>query len=189
MTVIKATALSFWFWFFVFFFGHEASGILVPWPGIELTSTPYPAHIGRAESSPLDHQGGPSCTFLKVKRLVALLSPTLCNPMDWWTTAHQASLSMGFSRQDYWKGLPFPSPGDLPNPGIEPGSPALQLNSLLSEPPGKPTFLNYKCCIHFTTINKRRKGIWLIKKETKDEEKREGRKENRNWVVWHPLLL
>ena len=45
---------------------------------------------------------------------------------------------MGFSRQEYWSGLPFPSPGDLPNPGIEPGSPALQANALSSEPPGKP---------------------------------------------------
>ena len=46
-------------------------------------------------------------------------------------------LSMGFSRQEYWSGLPFPSPGDLPDPGIEPGAPALQADSLLSEPPGK----------------------------------------------------
>ena len=55
-----------------------------------------------------------------------------------WTVAHQAPLSMGFSRQKHWNGLPFPSPGDLPNPGIEPGSPALQADSSPSEPPGKP---------------------------------------------------
>ena len=55
-----------------------------------------------------------------------------------WTVARQAPLSMGFSRQEYWSGLPFPSPGDLPNSGMEPGSPALQADSLLSEPPGKP---------------------------------------------------
>ena len=55
-----------------------------------------------------------------------------------WTVAHQAPLSMGFSRQEYWSGLPFPSPGDLPDPGIEPRSPALQADSLTSEPPGKP---------------------------------------------------
>ena len=55
-----------------------------------------------------------------------------------WSIAHKAPLSMGFSRQEYWNGLPFPSPGDLPNPGIEPRSPALQTGSLLSEPPGKP---------------------------------------------------
>ena len=54
-----------------------------------------------------------------------------------WTVAHQASLSMGFSRQEYWSGLPFPSPGDLPDPGIEPGSPASEAFALTSEPPGK----------------------------------------------------
>ena len=48
-----------------------------------------------------------------------------------WTVAYQASPSMGFSRQEYWGGLPFPSPGDLPNPGIEPGSPALRADSTL----------------------------------------------------------
>ena len=51
-----------------------------------------------------------------------------------WTVAHQAPPSMEFSRQEYWGGLPFPSPGDLPNPGIEPGSPALQVDSLPTEP-------------------------------------------------------
>ena len=55
-----------------------------------------------------------------------------------WTVAHQASPSMGFSRQEYWSGLPFPSPGDLPNPGIEPGSSTLEADALTSEPPGKP---------------------------------------------------
>ena len=54
-----------------------------------------------------------------------------------WTVAYQAPLSMGFSRQEYWSGLPFPSPGDLPDPGIEPWSPALQADALTSEPPGK----------------------------------------------------
>ena len=53
------------------------------------------------------------------------------------TVAHQASPSMGFSRQEYWSGLPFPSPGDLPHPGIEPRSPALQGDALSAEPPGK----------------------------------------------------
>ena len=52
-----------------------------------------------------------------------------------WTVAFQASPSMGFSRQEYWSGLPFPSPGDLPNPGMEPGSPALEADALTSEPP------------------------------------------------------
>ena len=50
-----------------------------------------------------------------------------------WTVARQAPLSMGFSRQEYWSGLTFPSPGDLPDPGLEPGSPALQANSLPAE--------------------------------------------------------
>ena len=52
-----------------------------------------------------------------------------------WTVAHQSPPSMGFSRQEYWSGLPFPSPEDLPNPGIEPRSPALQADALTSEPP------------------------------------------------------
>ena len=56
-----------------------------------------------------------------------------------WTVAHQAPLSMEFSRQEYWSGLPFPPPGDLPNPEIEFRSPALKADCLLSEPPGKPT--------------------------------------------------
>ena len=52
-----------------------------------------------------------------------------------WTVAYQAPPSMGFSRQEYWSGLPFPSPGDLPDPGIKPGSPAFQTDALTSEPP------------------------------------------------------
>ena len=55
-----------------------------------------------------------------------------------WTVAYQAPPFMGFSRQEYWSGLPFPSPGDLPDPGIEPGSPAFQEDALTSEPLGKP---------------------------------------------------
>ena len=60
------------------------------------------------------------------------------------TVAYQAPPSMGFSREEYWSGLPFPSPGDLPEPGIEPGSPAFQADGLTSEPPGKPVVLNYE---------------------------------------------
>ena len=55
-----------------------------------------------------------------------------------WTTTCQTSLSMGFSRQEYWSGLPFLCPGDLPNPGIEPRSLTLQVDSLPAEPQGKP---------------------------------------------------
>ena len=54
-----------------------------------------------------------------------------------WSIANQAPLSMGFSRQEYWSGLPFPSPWELPDPGIEPRSPALEADALTPEPPGK----------------------------------------------------
>ena len=73
--------------------------------------------------------------FLGWFGLVAKSCPTLTTP---WTMACQAPLSMGFSREEYWSGLPFPLPGDLPNPGVEPGSPALQAGSLPAEPSGKP---------------------------------------------------
>ena len=63
------------------------------------------------------------------KVLVAQSCPTLCDPMDF---------SMEFSRPEYWSGYPFPSPRDLPNTGIEPRSPALQVDSLPVEPPGRP---------------------------------------------------
>ena len=56
-----------------------------------------------------------------------------------WTVARQAALSMGFSRQEYWSGMPLPPSGDLPNPGIKARSPALQVNSLLSKPPRNPS--------------------------------------------------
>ena len=62
----------------------------------------------------------------------------LSNSVTPWTVAHKAPLSVGFSRQEYWRGLPFPMPGDLPNPGIIPKSSALQANSLLFEPLVKP---------------------------------------------------
>ena len=67
-----------------------------------------------------------------------------------WTVAHQAPLSMGFSRQESWSGLPFPSPGELPNPGMEPGSPALQADALTSKLPGKP---NAKCYVNNCKYN------------------------------------
>ena len=64
-----------------------------------------------------------------------------------WTVAPQAPLSMGFSKPEYWSGLPFPSPGDFPTLGIEPGSPAVQADSLPSEPPGRPRHeLNPSSC-------------------------------------------
>ena len=69
---------------------------------------------------------------------------TLCDP---WIVAYQAPPSMEFSRQAYWSGLPFPSPGDLPNPEIEPKSPALQADALTSEPPGKPSDTISRCIL------------------------------------------
>ena len=72
-----------------------------------------------------------SKSFGKKCALVAQACPTLCDPMD--CVAHQVSLSMEFSRQEYWSGLPFPSPEELPNPGIELWSPASQADSLPSE--------------------------------------------------------
>ena len=77
----------------------------------------------------------------------------MSNSASPWTVAHQVPLSMGFSRQEYWSGLPFPSPGDLPHPGIEPGSPALQVDFLPSKPPGKSIsilepFVKYYLSVH-----------------------------------------
>ena len=72
---------------------------------------------------------------VKSEREVAQSCLTLRDPMD---CSLQAPPSMGFSGQDFWSGLSFPSLEDLPDPGIEPGFPTLQADSLLSEPPGKP---------------------------------------------------
>ena len=74
------------------------------------------------------------CVCVCVCVLVAQFCPTLCDPMNY---SLPGSLSMEFSRQEYWSGLPFLSLGGLPDPGIESGSAALQADSLLSEPPGK----------------------------------------------------
>ena len=78
--------------------------------------------------------------------LVAKSGPILC---DLWTVAHQAPPFIGFSRQEYWSGLPFPSLGDLPNPGMEPTSPALTGRFFTAEPPGKPLPSPEWECEHF----------------------------------------
>ena len=78
-----------------------------------------------------------------------------------WTIAYQPPPSIGFSRQEYWNGLPFPSPGDLPNPGIDPGSLALQTDALPSEPPGKLYWrmvdlkycVSLRCTAHWFSLN------------------------------------
>ena len=72
-----------------------------------------------------------------------------------WTVAYQAPPSMGLSRQECWSGLPFPSPGDLPDPGLEPGSPALQADALPSEP---PTIKNFICRVLQTVSGLSGKG-------------------------------
>ena len=75
------------------------------------------------------------CIYVYGGGLVTKLCPTLAIS---WTVACQAPLSVGFSRQEYWSGLPFPSPGDLPDPGIEPVSPALAGGFFTTEPSEKP---------------------------------------------------
>ena len=86
---------------------------------------------------------GPVCMLVSHVRLFA--TP--------WTVACQAPLSMGFSRQEYWSGFPFPSPGDLPNPGIEPGSTTLQADTFLPEPPGKPPLVTNSSTSFSLTLN------------------------------------
>ena len=88
-----------------------------------------------------------------------------------WTVAYQASPSMGFSRQEYQSGLPFPSPGDLPGPGIEPRSPTLRADALPSEPPGKPRnalptiiffplCISYFLCLHHFSFYSEKRRRW-----------------------------
>ena len=91
--------------------------------------------------------------FCIVVALVAQLSRLFVTP---WTVEHQAPLSMGFSRQKYWSGLPFPSPEGLPDPETEPGFPALQADSLPSELQGRSSLYTYlaKCILlNETTLN------------------------------------
>ena len=88
--------------------------------------------------------------------LLTQLCPTLVTP---WTIAHQVLLSIGFSRQEYRSGLPFPSPGDVPNPGIEPRFPALQADSLPTELPGKYVIIFYpKWVLHISQLLEQEKG-------------------------------
>ena len=88
-------------------------------------------------------QKQPKCSLVNewVKKMwcmCVLSHSVLSDSATPWTVAHQAPLSMGFSRQESWSGQPFPSSGNLPDPGMEPMPPALQVDSLPSEPPGKP---------------------------------------------------
>ena len=94
-------------------------------PGIEPRSPEL-----QADSLPSEPPGKVKVKVKSLSRVRLFVTP--------WTVAYQAPLSMRFSRQEYWSGLLFPSPGDLPDPGIEPGSPELESDALTSEPPGKP---------------------------------------------------
>ena len=100
------------------------------WCWRRLLSVPWTA---RRSNQSILKEISPGCS-LEVK--MRSLSRVRLFPTPW-TVAHQAPPSMGFSRQEYWSGLPFPSPGDLSDPGIKPRSPALQADALTSEPPGK----------------------------------------------------
>ena len=91
--------------------------------------------------------------------LVAQLCPTRATP---WTVTCQAPLSMGFSRQEYWCGFPFLFPGDLPNPGIEPRSPALQADSLPTELQGKPC---HRVWLRSTSVDARSWSSWEHKRD------------------------
>ena len=73
--------------------------------------------------------------------------PSVLDSASLWTIAHQAPLSMGFSRQEYWSGLPFPPLGDLPDPRIEPASPVLAGRFFTTKLPGKPLLTIFKCAI------------------------------------------
>ena len=113
---------------------HKGSPRILEW-------VPYP--FSRGSSCPRNHWGLLNCmqilyqlSYQGVSEWVKSLSRVQLFATPW-SVAHQAPPSMGFSRQEYWSGLPFPSPGDLPNPGIEPRSPILQADALTSEPPGK----------------------------------------------------
>ena len=89
-----------------------------------------------------------SCTRLICVHVHLMRSSVVSNSATLWTVARQGPLSLGFPRQEYWSGLLFPSPGDLPPPGIEPRSSALQVDSLLSEPLGKPVlYMDIHECI------------------------------------------
>ena len=107
---------------------------------------------------PPDHRGvldGPDLTDGNAFPCFCQVSLDFVTP---WTVAHQAPLSMGFSRQEPWSGLPCPSPGDLPDPGIKPRSPAFQANYYPSEPSGKlkdkgirPFFFSFKWSLFLFT--------------------------------------
>ena len=92
---------------------------------------------GERVSCVLENVPGKRLPIVGTWKRVKLLSHVRLSAIRW-TVAYQASQSMGFSRQEYWSGVPFPSPGDLPDPRIEPRASELQADALPSEPPGSP---------------------------------------------------
>ena len=112
-------------------------------PSLNATSCPNTAHL------PFNHLVGILFDHRKKKgRSVVSDSATP------WTAAHQAPLSVGFSRQEYWSGVPLPSPGDLPDPGIELRSPAMRADALPCEPPGNPPFS--------TLLRESQNWVWTV---------------------------
>ena len=107
------------------------------WEGGALVRVRPPSPLNRPQP-----RGGNGSAMAASRKLLSRLGRLrVLAAQSWtpWTVAQQAPLSTGFSRQEYWSGLPFPPPGDLPNPGIKPKSPIPQADSLPSEPPGKPS--------------------------------------------------
>ena len=111
------------------------SGILLSGEARQTASTgllaAFPCTFCSFSHSPVYWDLIPLCVCVRVLSIVQLFATP-------WTVAHQAPLSMGFSRQEHWSGLPFPPPGDLPDSGIKPASPALAGGFFTTEPPGKP---------------------------------------------------
>ena len=121
------------------------SGLSFPSPGVLPRPTIEPASLmSSALASGLFTTSATYRSEVSRARLFVIL----------WTVAYQVPLSMGFFRQEYWSGLPFPSPGELRNPGIEPRSPALQADALSSEPPG-----NFQCHLGSPYIKYKRMHI------------------------------
>ena len=116
---------------------EESKKRICPFLPIFVTTLPLSSVFSWSHAHPLC-----LCVCYLLSRVRLFVTP--------WTVAHQAPLSMEFSRQEYWSGLPFLSPGDLPNPGIRPWSPVLQGDSLPSEPPGKPSSV---LLMHFSLIS------------------------------------
>ena len=103
-------------------------------PGQQQVDFPHPLQCLQLKGT-ASHGSSPAILLQGqfASRAYLLSCVQFCNCSSPWTVVHQAPLSMGFSRQEYWSGLPFPSPGDLPDPGIECQSPALQADSLSCE--------------------------------------------------------